>query len=168
MGEVKDLRKEVKLGLLAFVVVLTTLAAFGTVAYMAPTKSSKPEPPRREFPQFPPKRLKLYESLPWIPWAFLKNATPTTYTGNIMNVSNRILILNVAGESVNIVMASKWILDGKILTLHDLFVKGTLSVGQSVMISALVYSVSHIYIAFGYKITIGTTTIPAVLPFNVR
>jgi hypothetical protein len=85
-----------------------------------------------------------------------------------MNVSDNILVLNAAAESVNIIMANKWMVDGKVLTLHDLFVKGTLSVGQSVTISALVYSMNHIYIAFGYEITIGTTSIPAVLPFNVR
>lgn len=168
------MRKEVKISLLALLVVLTSLAVFSTVAYMVPMKTwnqiqnSKPEPLRREFSQFLPRRPNPLPSLSSIPWAFLKNATPTTYTGNIMNVSDNILVLNAAAESVNIIMANKWMVDGKVLILHDLFVKGTLSVGQSVTISALVYSMNHIYIAFGYEITIGTTSIPAVLPFNVR
>mgnify|MGYP001060489710 CR=1 FL=1 len=54
------------------------------------------------------------------------------------------------------------------LTLHDLFVKGTLSIGQEVTINAFVYSTNRIYVAFGYKIAAGTKTIPAVLPFNIR
>lgn|GEM_PF-3199246 len=183
------MRREVKICLLALIVVLATLTAFGTMAYMAPTvarnntqcsklesseencpKSNRREfsqfPPRREFSEFPPKALQS-----WVldkAWFFLKDANKTTYTGEILLVSDHILVLNVTGETVNIIMAQKWVSDENVSTLHDLFVNETLSVGQEVTINALEYAVKNIYFAFGYKITTETATIPALLPFNIR
>jgi hypothetical protein len=180
----RKMQKEARIAILAMVVVMIAVAAFGAVGYMSSTTTSQNQIRNNDeestgtspITQQQLSELKqiLAQNQP-IPSEklqralnFLKNANTTTYTGSIVLLQNQIMVLNVTGQTVNIIMAQKWVVGSEVLTLHELFVKGILSNGQKITVSALVAAQGHIYVAWGYKIKTSTSTVPAFLPFNVK
>lgn len=181
MGKVKRMKKEVRIAILATVIVMIAAAAFGVVGYMSPTTPlnqiqdnnlcSKQPLTQQQISELK-QILSQNKSIPSLQLEkalnLLKNGNISTYTGSIVLVSNQIMVLNVTGQTINIIMAQKWVVGGQVLTLHELFVKGTLSNGQQITVSALTIGQGHLWIAWGYKILTSTGTIPAFLPFNIK
>ncbi len=182
-GKMKKMQKGVRIAIFATVVMMIAVSAFGAIGYMSFTTTSQNQTQNsiKEFFGTPFIRQWLSELKQRFAQNqsirptqlqkalnFLKNANATTFTGSIVLISNKLLVLNVTGETVNIIMAQKWVVGSTVLTLNELFVNGTLSNGQQITVSALVADQGQTYVAWGYKIMTSTGTIPAVLPFNVK
>ncbi|MCJ7632687.1 hypothetical protein MUP77_09900 [Candidatus Bathyarchaeota archaeon] len=178
------MQKGVRIAILATVVVMIAVSAFGAIGYMSFTSTGQNQTQNsiKDFFGAPFIIRQWFSELKQIlaqnqsirptqlqrALNFLKNANATTFTGSIVLISNKLMVLNVTGETVNIIMAQKWVVGSTVLTLHELFVNGTLSNGQQITVSALVAGQGHVYVAWGYKIMTSTGTISALLPFNVK
>ena len=70
-------------------------------------------------------------------WRFVKNGVPETLEGEASVVERRILVLDVQGKVVNVVVPRIWVIDGKALTVQDLFDGDPFELGEEVTLETL-------------------------------
>ena len=100
----------------------------------------------------------------------LRNGEPSTLTGDTVALEGHILVMNLAGNLENVILPGRWVLDGQIITMKDLF-DGYMS-GSEITIHTLELEYAQdtktVTLHFGYKMTAGESTAEAVLPFNIN
>lgn len=100
----------------------------------------------------------------------VKNGIPTTVTGDTVALEGHILVMSVADNLENVILPGKWVLDGKIITLSELYdeyMSGSEITVHTLKVE-LVQESKTITVYFGYKIEAGGVFASAVLPFNVH
>ena len=100
----------------------------------------------------------------------IRNSVPETVTGDSVALEGYILMMNVKGDLENVILPDKWVLDGEITTLQELY--GEYMSGSEITIHTLkvelVQESKTITVYFGYKIEAGGVFASAMLPFNVH
>jgi hypothetical protein len=100
----------------------------------------------------------------------IRNGVPTTVTGDTVALEGHILVMSVTGDLENIILPGKWVLDGQIITLlelYDEYMSGSEITVHTLKVE-LVQESKTITVYFGYKIETGGIVASAVLPFNVH
>lgn len=103
---------------------------------------------------------------------FLTQGSLAQVEGEIMGISNHILVVNDDGQTLNIIMPGKWVYDGNTIELSDLFDGTPFSIGQHITVDTLKLSLdrdTHVitgYLAYAFEIDGVSAT--ALLPFNVE
>jgi hypothetical protein len=100
----------------------------------------------------------------------LKNGEPSTLTGDTVALEGRILVMDLDGDLENVILPGKWVLDGEVITLKDLY--DEYMTGSEVTIHTLKVEYAQdtktVTVHFGYKVTVEGNTAEAVLPFNIK
>ena len=100
----------------------------------------------------------------------IRNGVPTMVTGDAVALEGRILVMSVAGDLENVILLGKWVLDGQIITLpelYDEYMSGSEITVHTLKLE-LVQESKTITVYFGYKIEAGGVVARAVLPFNIH
>jgi hypothetical protein len=102
---------------------------------------------------------------------FITDGTVVSLDGEIVGMSQHILVIKVQDQVLNILMPSKWIRYGKTLVYSDL-TSDTLTVGDDITLNALKLTLEkddHAITAYlAYVLTVDGVTATALLPFNVE
>ena len=100
----------------------------------------------------------------------LRNGEPATLTGDTVALEGHILVMSVAGDLENVILPGKWVLDGQIITLQELY--DEYMAGGEITVHTLKLELAQesktITVYFGYEIEAGGAVAKAVLPFNIR
>ena len=100
----------------------------------------------------------------------LRNGEPATVTGDTVALEGHILVMSVAGDLENIILPGKWVLDGQIITLQELY--DEYMAGGEITVHTLKLELAQesktVTVYFGYKIKAGGAVAEAVLPFNIQ
>jgi hypothetical protein len=100
----------------------------------------------------------------------LRNGEPVTVTGDAVALEGRILVMSVAGDLENVILPGKWVLDGQIITLPELY--DEYMSGSEITVHTLkvefVQESKTITVYFGYKVAVSGVVAEAVLPFNIQ
>jgi len=100
----------------------------------------------------------------------LRNGEPSTLTGEPIALEGHILVMDLAGDLENVILPGKWVLNGQMITLKELYDEHMS--GNEITIHTLklehVQDTKTVTVHFGYKITVGGSTAEAVLPFNIK
>jgi hypothetical protein len=100
----------------------------------------------------------------------LKNGEPVTVTGDTVALEGHILVMSVAGNLKNVILPGKWVLDGQIITLPELY--DEYMSGSEITVHTLkvefVQESKTITVYFGYKVAVSGVVAEAVLPFNIQ
>ena len=100
----------------------------------------------------------------------IRNGVPTTVTGDAVALEGHILVMSVAGDLENVILPGKWVLNGQIISLpelYDEYMSGSEITVHTLKVE-LVQESKTITVYFGYKIEAGGVVASAVLPFNVH
>ena len=102
----------------------------------------------------------------------LKNGTPATLVGTAEVQTGNIVVMDTDNGQINVVVPGKWVVDGQVLTVADLFDGTPFTLGESELsVDTLMVELkteTHTVSAyFAYKIVLGETTANALLPFNI-
>jgi hypothetical protein len=103
---------------------------------------------------------------------FLNNGTPEALTGQVIAFGVRIIVLEIDGKQVNVIMPPKWVVNGEITSVADLFDGEPLRIGQTVSLQTLKLELVkeritiRAYIA--YELQANGETIKALLPVNIE
>jgi len=99
----------------------------------------------------------------------LKNGEPSTLTGDPVALEGQILVMDIARDLENVILPGKWVLNGQIITLKDLY--DEYMSGNEITVHTLKLEYAQdtktVTVHFGYKIVVGGSTAEAVLPFNI-
>ena len=108
----------------------------------------------------------------WLGLRFLRNGTPETLIGEVATIGASIIVMDIDGNQVNVILPPRWLVDGQVIGIRDLFDGEPLSVGQSVSLQTLKLELVReritvkAYIA--YEIQANGETIKALLPVNIE
>jgi hypothetical protein len=102
---------------------------------------------------------------------FITDGSLATLDGEIVGISQHILVIKVDDQALNILMPGQWVANGDTLSYPDLM--GTqLIVGQSISMNTLKLTLgkdTHAITAYlAYAFETGGLTATALLPFNVE
>ena len=100
----------------------------------------------------------------------IRNGVPTTVTGDAVALDGHILVMSIAGNLENVILPGKWVLDGQITTLpelYDEYMSGSEVTVHTLKVE-LVQESKTITVYFGYKVEAGGVVASAVLPFNIK
>jgi hypothetical protein len=102
---------------------------------------------------------------------FITDGSVVSLDGEIVAMSQHILVIKVQDQVLNILMPGKWIVDGETFVYSDM-TGDTLTVGDDITLSALKLALEkddHAITAYlAYALTIDEVTATALLPFNVE
>jgi len=100
----------------------------------------------------------------------LRNGEPATVTGDTVALEGHILVMSVAGDLENVILPGKWVLDGQIITLQELYEE--YMAGGEITVHTLKLEIEQesktVTVYFGYKIEARGAVSEAVLPFNIQ
>ena len=102
---------------------------------------------------------------------FITDGSLATLDGEIVGMSQHLLVVNVNEQVLNVLMPGRWVVNGDIIAYPDL-TSAQLMVGQSITIDALTLTLEKdthaitAYLAYAFE-TDGLTA-TALLPFNVE
>jgi len=99
----------------------------------------------------------------------LKSGDPSTLTGDPVALEGQILVMNVAGDLENVILPGKWVLNGQVMTLKELYEEYMYGNEITIHMLKLEYAqgTKTVTVQFGYKVAVGGSTAEAVLPFNI-
>lgn len=103
---------------------------------------------------------------------FITQGALAQLEGEIVGYTNYLLVVDVDGQLLNVIMPGKWVSDGAILAVNELFDGSPFSVGQYITVDTLKLSLdreTHVitsYLAYAFEIE--DTSATALLPFNVE
>jgi hypothetical protein len=102
---------------------------------------------------------------------FITDGTLATLDGEIVGLSQHLLVIKVDEQVLNVLMPGRWVVNGDIIAFPDL-TSTQLMVGQSITIDALQLTLEKdthaitAYLAYAFEIEGCAAT--ALLPFNVE
>ena len=102
---------------------------------------------------------------------FITDGTLATLDGEIVGLSQHLLVIKVDEQVLNVLMPGRWVVNGDIIAFPDL-TSTQLMVGQSITIDALQLTLEKdthaitAYLAYAFETEGYTAT--ALLPFNVE
>jgi hypothetical protein len=102
----------------------------------------------------------------------LTRGKATTLEGELLLVEGHILALEVDGDVVYVILPYKWLVDGEVMTLEELFDGDPIGEGDAIVIYALMVSYEaethtiELYVA--YEIEGGEVEAKAITPLNIR
>jgi len=100
----------------------------------------------------------------------LRNGEPATLTGDPVALEGHILVMSIAGDLENVILPGKWVLDGQIITLQELYEEYMSR--SEVTVHTLKLEIAQesktVTVYFGYKIAADGAVAEAVLPFNIQ
>ena len=165
--KVKQMEKKTKITALAAVAILTVMAGLFLslpVAYAEATPKGNGQ-----------YTINLqYRRRAWLGQRFLRNGVPITLTGEASAIGNSILIMNIGVGQVNIILPTKWVVDGQVFSTQDLFDGEPLSIGQDQEIRLqtlkleLVKDTHTITAYVAYEIHAEGIIIKALMPINIE
>lgn len=102
----------------------------------------------------------------------LRNGVPTELEAEAVVLEDRILVVEIDDDLLNVNMPGRWVVDGESLTLQDLFDGDPFGPGDRLTIYSLKLELSketHIVTShFAYEIQSEGKTASAILPFNIE
>ena len=105
---------------------------------------------------------------------FFREASGVTVEGSVAAYFRNMLILNLDGESINIVLPPVWRVNSEVMNVSTLFEEGYIEVGDEVLVKAVQRKATNenglsIVILLAYEIeSQNGYTLYAVLPFNIE
>ena len=102
---------------------------------------------------------------------FITDGSLASLHGEIIGISQHILVIKVDEQVLNVLMPGKWVVNGETLSFADLM-DGTLYIGQFITLDTLKLTLekdTHAITAYlGYAFESNGVTANALLPFNVE
>jgi hypothetical protein len=103
---------------------------------------------------------------------FIRNGSYKLLEGTVSAVTRNILVIESEDKTINVISPGKWVYNGNILSIQDLFDSDPFNMGDTVILETLMLKLEKDdQIVTSYltlTVSVGENTVSALLPFNVE
>ena len=146
----------------AFTIILLSIVVAGTLIYLPLTYALEPneelgsEIDIAESQQWKLLRFRAGLKVRFVKW-FLNNSEPVEIEGTAVNLSGKMLIVNMTEDQIRVNLPAEWTVGDELILREELFASGYLSEGENISVKALEANLINkeglrIYLLVGYEI----------------